>query len=195
MSHQFHQSTHKGEEPPFWDFVRNLIQKPSKEITECQKPKAVLLPVGEMQFPYQWAPDLIPTQLLRIGDVVITGLPAEFTTMSGRRVRDAVTKAFADSGQKVNVVLTGLANTYSNYVATYEEYQIQRYEGGSTLYGPHTLQAYVQQFTYLSNSMAKKARIAPGPQFPNLLKQEITLKTGVVLDTPGIGHNFGNQLF
>ena len=144
-----------------------------------------------MKFPYQWAPDLMPTQLLRIGDVVIAGLPAEFTTMSGRRVRDAITKTFADNGQKVKVVLSGLANTYSNYVATYEEYQIQRYEAGSTMYGPHTLQAYIQQFVVLANNMAKKTRISAGPQFPNLLNQQVTLKIGVVLDTPKFGHNFG----
>ncbi len=34
-----------------------------------------------MKFPYQWAPDLMPTQLLKIGDIVVAGLPAEFTTM------------------------------------------------------------------------------------------------------------------
>lgn len=160
-------------------------------MVKCQDPKAILLAVGEMKFPYQWAPDIIPTQLLRIGDVVIVGLPAEFTTMSGRRVRDAVTKAFADKGQTVKVALAGLSNTYSNYVATYEEYQIQRYEAGSTMYGPHTLQAYVQQFTYLANNMVTKTRVASGPDFPNLLKDEITLKPGVVLDATPIGHKFG----
>ncbi|CAG2115002.1 unnamed protein product [Medioppia subpectinata] len=190
----FQQGTHVGEEPKFWDFVRNLITTPTKEITDCQSPKAILLPVGEMTFPYQWAPNLMPTQLLRIGDVVIAGLPGEFTTMSGRRMRDAITKAFADNGQKVKVTLSGLANTYSNYIATYEEYQMQRYEGGSTMYGPHTLQAYIQQFTYLANNMAKQTRVTPGPVFPNLLKDEITLKPGVVLDAPKIGHKFGDVL-
>ncbi|CAG2166320.1 unnamed protein product [Oppiella nova] len=160
----------------------------------CQAPKAILLPVGEMTFPYQWAPNLMPTQLLRIGNVVIAGLPGEFTTMSGRRMRDAITKAFADNGQEVKVTLTGLANTYSNYIATYEEYQVQRYEGGSTMYGPHTLQAYIQQYVYLANNMAKQTRVAPGPVFPNLLKDEITVKPGVILDEPKIGHKFGDVL-
>jgi hypothetical protein len=42
------------------------------------------------------------------------------------------------------VVVSGLTNTYASYVTTWEEYQAQRYEGASTLYGAHTLGAYIQ---------------------------------------------------
>lgn len=34
------------------------------------------------------------------------------------------------------VVIAGPANTYGHYVATREEYSIQRYEGASTIFGP-----------------------------------------------------------
>ena len=44
----------------------------------------------------------------------------------------------------VHVVIAGLTNTYSSYVTTIEEYSIQRYEGASTIFGPHTLDAYIQ---------------------------------------------------
>ncbi|XP_054155044.1 uncharacterized protein LOC128953578 [Oppia nitens] len=190
----FHQGTHKGEEPKLWDFVRDLIKDPSKEQVDCQSPKAILLDVGEMKFPFDWTPDIEPTQLLRIGDVVIAAVPGEFTTMSGRRLRAAVQKTFASNGQQVQVTIAGLANSYSNYVATYEEYQIQRYEGGSTMYGPHTLQAYIQQYVTLATNMAKQTRVAPGPEMPNLLSKEITLKPGVVLDAAKAGHKFGDVL-
>jgi neutral ceramidase len=33
-------------------------------------------------------------------------------------------------------VVAGPANTYSHYIATIEEYGVQRYEGASTIYGP-----------------------------------------------------------
>lgn len=33
-----------------------------------------------------------------------------------------------DEGQEIYVTIAGLANTYSSYVATFEEYQAQRYE-------------------------------------------------------------------
>ena len=47
-------------------------------------------------------------------------------------------------GDDVRVVIAGLANTYSSYVTTFEEYGAQRYEGASTIFGPHTLDAYIQ---------------------------------------------------
>ena len=53
--------------------------------------------------------------------------------MAGRRLRDAVRTVLTSSGNgefgsDVHIVLAGLANSYSQYVTTYEEYQIQRYE-------------------------------------------------------------------
>lgn len=47
-------------------------------------------------------------------------------------------------GEDVHPVIAGLTNTYSSYITTFEEYGVQRYEGASTLYGPHTLDAYIQ---------------------------------------------------
>ena len=92
-----------------------------------------------MKYPFDWTPEIMPTQMMEVGNIVIVGLPAEFTTMAGRRIREDVMAVYAERGRKVHVILAGLANTYSNYVATFEEYQIQRYEGGSTLFGPYTL--------------------------------------------------------
>lgn len=57
----------------------------------------------------------------------------EFTTMAGRRLRDAVKTVLIEQGNgefnsNVHVVIAGLSNTYSQYVTTFEEYAIQRYE-------------------------------------------------------------------
>jgi len=59
--------------------------------------------------------------------------PSEFTTMAGRRLRDAVRTVLATAStgefdEGVHIVIAGLTNTYSQYVTTYEEYQVQRYE-------------------------------------------------------------------
>lgn len=121
----FHQHTNDSEPNPFWNFLRDFLKHPSEEMIGCQHPKEIILAVGEMNFPYQWVPFIIPTQIFKIGNVAIAGLPAEFTTMSGRRVREAIAKEFKDEG--VHVTLAGLANTYTNYVTTFEEYQEQRY--------------------------------------------------------------------
>lgn len=54
-----------------------------------------------------------------------------------------------------HVVITGLANTYCDYVTTPEEYSVQRYEGASTIYGPYTLPGFIQEFNKLAVAMAK----------------------------------------
>lgn len=52
-------------------------------------------------------------------------------------------------GSDVTVVIAGLSNTYTGYVATPEEYDVQRFEGAATAYGRHTLGAYIQVSTPL----------------------------------------------
>jgi len=64
----------------------------------------------------------------------------EFTTMAGRRLRDAVKTVLTSGGHgdfnnNINVVIAGLTNTYSQYVTTFEEYEAQRYEVSSWVHG------------------------------------------------------------
>ena len=46
--------------------------------------------------------------------------------MSGRRTRNAVLEELKKNGysDETKVVIAGLSNTYSDYVTTYEEYQV-----------------------------------------------------------------------
>ena len=64
---------------------------------------------------------------------------------------------YTDVGKidNVTVVLAGLTNSYADYIATYEEYQAQRYEAASTIYGPHTLSAYIHLFSQLATAMSQ----------------------------------------
>ena len=55
--------------------------------------------------------------------------------------------------EDLKVVIAGLSNAYTHYITTYEEYQRQRYEAASTIFGPHTLRAYMQQYSYLTEKM------------------------------------------
>ncbi|XP_041347026.1 neutral ceramidase 3-like [Gigantopelta aegis] len=77
--------------------------------------------------------------------------------MSGRRTRDAVKETLKAGGFPADTlsVIAGLSNDYGDYVATYEEYQIQRYEGASTIFGPRTLDGYIQNFKILAENMTK----------------------------------------
>lgn len=78
-------------------------------------------------------PQRVPLGVYRIGPVVIGTLPGEFTTILGRRIRNAMACAapFAE-----HVLLVGLANEYLSYFTTEEEYALQHYEGASMIYGP-----------------------------------------------------------
>lgn len=95
-------------------------------------------------------PSKLPLQLFRVGDLAIAAVPGEMTTMAGRRLRAALMAKYNDSGDPVGTVaIAGYANAYSQYITTPEEYAMQHYEGASTLFGPHTLEAYVQEFCRL----------------------------------------------
>ena len=73
------------------------------------------------------------------------------STMAGRRLQSAITEVVQSHwGYAVEVVISGMTNGYSSYVTTYEEYQMQRYEGASTIFGPHTLEGYIKALNGLS---------------------------------------------
>eukprot|EP00210_Caulerpa_lentillifera_P000265 g258.t1 len=138
----------------FWDVISGLLLKhPSTHQKRCQAPKPILLDTGEMHKPSPWQPVIVPLQVLRIGRLFILCFPGEITTMAGRRLRESVKKVLSSHIDNVEVVISGLTNTYASYVTTLEEYQIQRYEGASTIYGPHTLSAYQKEFTQLATDI------------------------------------------
>eukprot|EP01018_Ginkgo_biloba_P019684 Gb_04890 [translate_table: standard] len=117
--------------------------------------------------------------------------------MAGRRLRQAVQDSLLTNenggfGKDIHVVIAGLTNSYSQYVTTYEEYQMQRYEGGSTLYGPHTLSAYIQEFKKLATAMANGEEVDAGPLPPDLLDKQISLLPPVVVDMTPPGVKFGD---
>jgi hypothetical protein len=54
-----------------------------------------------MRFPYDWQPHIVSTSLATIGDFTIVAVPGEFTTMAGRRLRNAVKQALRLAQQNV----------------------------------------------------------------------------------------------
>ncbi|KAF8406678.1 hypothetical protein HHK36_008769 [Tetracentron sinense] len=184
----------------YWRSVRDSLKKPSQYQEDCQKPKAVLLDTGEMFVPFQWAPSILPIQILRLGKLVILSVPGEFTTMAGRRLREAVKETLIRDGNgefdaDTHIVIAGLTNTYSQYVATFEEYKQQRYEAASTLYGPHTLSAYIQEFKKLATTIAKGEKMGTrGPSPPDLLSVQFSLLSPPPGDLIPPGKNFGDTI-
>ena len=185
---------------PVWRVVSGFIHAPSEEQKACHYPKPILLDVGEVTSPYLWTPNVVDVQVLRVGQFFIIVSPGEATTMSGRRWKEAVASEATALALAENptvepiVVLGGPANSYTHYIATPEEYSIQRYEGASTLYGPYTLNAYINltltNLPYLASS--SNTHPEPGPFPPNNVNSSLSFITGVVFDNPPIFKKFGD---
>ncbi|XP_065187149.1 uncharacterized protein LOC135817810 [Sycon ciliatum] len=185
----FTQGTVKGN--PFWTAISALMKSPSAEQKKCQHPKPILVDTGEMFTPFPWQPAVVPIQLVQVGQLLIVSVPGEFTTMAGRRLRQAIKKVVVSHGwgENTTVVIAGLSNLYSSYIVTYEEYQAQRYEAASTLYGEHTLQAYINQFERLATDLATDAKTESLPMPPLDVSTTWDYPFPVLLDTaPGKAH-------
>ena len=135
-------------------------------IRDGHLPKPIMFPVGSTFLKFTptagsmrseerifcpMVPNVNPVQLMRIGNVAIAAVPAEFTATSGRRLKQTLAGSM---GPVVShIAICGYSNGYSGYVTTEEEYRAQHYEGASTLYGPHTLAAYMQHFGALADAL------------------------------------------
>ena len=51
-------------------------------------------------------------------------------------------------------MFAGYADAYAGYITTFEEYQLQNYEGASTHFGPHTLGAFQTEYKRLAQLLA-----------------------------------------
>ena len=185
---------------PVWSVVSGFLREPSEEQRKCHHSKPILLDVGEIENPYLWTPNIVDVQLLRVGQLIIIVSPGEATTMAGRRWKDAIYKSAKEASlatlDEPIVVLGGPANSYTHYIATEEEYGIQRYEGASTLYGPHTLNAHINITTsYLPYLHADSIRSPPhGPKPPIYINESLSFITGVAFDRPPFFKNFGDVI-
>ncbi|XP_045477252.1 neutral ceramidase [Harmonia axyridis] len=178
---------------PIWNYIRDLIFPPSEDVKACHSPKEILINSGKIKFPYEWQPEIVATQLVMVGQIVLAAVPGEFTTMSGRRLRNSIKESIIQNGGPKNtrVIITGLSNVYTSYIATYEEYQIQRYEAASTIYGPHSLAIYQSLYSDLAGAMLTGKEVAPGPLPPDFRSQLISLTPPVIFDAPPKGSHFG----
>ncbi|OMO85449.1 Neutral/alkaline nonlysosomal ceramidase [Corchorus olitorius] len=77
--------------------------------------------------------------------------------------------------------------------ATFEEYKQQRYEAASTIYGPYTLSAYIQEFKKLAKAMATGQKLT-GPFLlpPDLSSVQLSLLLDPQGDLPPPGKKLGD---
>ncbi len=159
------------------------------EVVAGHAPKPVGLATGLCR-PHPWTPQVLPLQVIRIGQVAIVAAPGEFTIMSGRRLRQAVAAQLPDVA---HVIFAGYANAYAGYVVTPEEYDAQHYEGASTHFGRWTLPAYQQEFAALAAAV-RTGEPTPSAVAPAHLagRRRPARAAGRVLDAVPPGRRFGD---
>lgn len=102
-----------------------------------------------------WIPQVLPLHIAIIGNIALVGIPSEITTIAGKRLRQTILDVLKDRGIE-DVIISPYANGYCGYITTYEEYQLQCYEGGHTVYGEHTLGAFQTKLRELAKELLKK---------------------------------------
>ncbi|KAJ7213245.1 Neutral/alkaline nonlysosomal ceramidase [Mycena rebaudengoi] len=194
----FVQGDNSTSQNPLWEIVKSVITPiPSAEQVKCHAPKPILLNTGMANIPYPWTPSTVDIQILKVGNLVMLIIPGELTTMAGRRLRAAVrARLIAEKvvDNSAYVVVAGPANTYAHYITTRQEYNDQRYEGASTIYGPNTLDAYIEKYTSLVPFLVSGGTPTSDAPPPELTSKALSLQTGVVFDAPPIGKSFGQVL-
>lgn len=68
---------------------------------------------------------------------------------------------------------------------------IFRYEGASTIFGPHTLTIYINRFIKLFDALLRGSTVDPGPMPIDQDSKQISLMTKVYYDGHPIGSGFG----
>lgn len=183
---------HEGRNPG-WDLLSKLVYKFAPALRDAQAPKAIAIPgslVNRFSPPY--VQEIAPVQLIRIGELYLLGIPGEVTITAGLRLRRTV--AAIVGAELANVLVAGYSNAYLHYVTTPEEYDAQRYEGGSTFFGRWQLPALQQVAAQLATALHEGAPVPPGPAAPDLSDQQKTAKTTPPPDFPPTGKHFGDVL-
>jgi neutral ceramidase len=166
----------------------------SEDYIKGHAPKKIVIPTGLATWDGNpWTPQILPVQLLRIGQLALAAQPTEITTMAGRRVRETVVQSLSPAGV-THAVVVSHSNAYASYVTTPEEYQAQEYEGASTHFGPHTLDGFLQEFRRLGEAMASGAAVPQGLYPKDYRLTQLTLQPGVMHDAAPRGKNFGDVL-
>lgn len=105
-------------------------------------------------------PNTVLFQLIKINDTVVMPLPFEVTTESGRRMAERVSNEFSKANNGIeHAWIAGNANGYFGYTTTPEEYALQNYEGGHTLYGRYSTPYLTAQLGKLAKDLNEQGEV------------------------------------
>lgn len=161
----------------------------TEAVKTCQSPKPILFETGSGDPPLQ--SQVRPVTIARLGQLVILAMPAEVTTMAGRRLRDSVMAELGDWAK--HIVIAGYSNGYGGYVTTGEEYLLQQYEAAHTLHGRWTLAAYQQVASQLARALETDSVVTDNTSYDDWRGKtaELPLPKG---DAPAADINYGKAL-
>jgi neutral ceramidase len=129
---------------------------------------------------HSWTPQILPIQIVRLGQLALAVFPGEITTTAARRLYACISEALAPSGIRHITVCT-YANAYYGYATTPEEYDLQNYEGGHTVFGRWTLPGFLTVFRRLARAMThpRSERALDRSLRPPVFSQhELSLRSG-----------------
>lgn len=158
----------------------------------CQGHKRTLGgPFQYLVLPKKDFPHRMILQAIRIDDFLLLPLPFEITKESGVRIAMLSMGKGQDNHGLISAFVISCANGYFGYATTPEEYSIQRYEGGHTLYGPQTQPFLAGHTAKLTQDMQKKQSINNFPEkwsytlkARRFVKGKNTLKPERKINTP-----------
>ena len=165
-----------------WDLPSRLAYRLSPSLADSQAPKGIVLPGSLLNRLRPIVAERVAVQLIRLGPLFLIGIPGEVTIMAGLRLRRTVA-AIVDADLH-DVLVAGYSNGYIHYVTTPEEYDAQRYEGGSTLFGRWELAALCQTAARLARAMVAAEPVDPGPPTEDLARHHRTTPRRGVPDEP-----------
>lgn len=102
-----------------------------------------------------FTPQVLPIQIVRLGNIAICTLPFEITVVANFRLKKFLADQLTDL-QIDHVILCPYSNAYSGYITTYEEYQYQGYEAGHCVFGQYALFGLMQQYSELIENLKKE---------------------------------------
>jgi neutral ceramidase len=147
------------------DGLSSGIYRIGAKTRDAHAPKGLVVPLHRLNRVRPFVQERVPVQLIRLGRLYLIAIPGEPTIVSGLRLRRTV--AAIVGADLRDVLCVGYSNAYIHYVTTPEEYDEQRYEGGSTMFGRWELPALMQVAAELATAMRDGVPVPlgqrPGP--------------------------------
>lgn len=146
----------EGRNNPIVERISQAVYRFSASLEQAHAPKDLLLPIGAMR----WCQQRFGIQLVRLGGLYLVCVPFEVTVVAALRLRRRVAEVLGVGVDQV--VCQGYANGYGHYVTTPEEYDLQLYEAGSTIFGRHQLAVLTEAAADLARALVAGEPIDPG---------------------------------